>query len=519
MSTQYVNISFQDVGTDKYIQKRPTKILGRQYDSKAITIKITRPQSEDSSSLFMIVTHNKRVVDNILVKENEVQITRALSKYKNINIGFSFTRPDGYVKNSSIEEYLFLDAQDPDSTIETEPEQQISINRVISESFINVDWKQGTHNTLQFKNVNGEVVNEIELSGFVQEQSDLAELDSTKETFVKGKSTKNLLNEGEDGSSPYATQKFVSENGGKIDTVSVDGEQQEIINKNVNISLKPIKDKIDEVENIAKGLNQAITYGDYQTMITAFNSIPKDTYKVGQNVMIVALNVPDLWVSYIEENSVTYSYVDDNSFVSQLSQYGYVQVGFYRLSALETQKVNLTNYVTFDDTAEAGGGYGLVKVGTGGTGIQLNKNGVLQSVSAPDSEIETESESSYRNLQPRHISKIVKKGLSNSIETWTDEEKQSARDLIVAVGKNDYATNSSAGVIVAFSELGLSVSQTNGLISVVEATEEQITERTNKYNPITPNNLDYAVNSVLKERITATQLEDGSYSLTINTEV
>lgn len=102
--------------------------------------------------------------------------------------------------------------------------------------------------------------------------------------------------------------------------------------------------------NIAKGANQSLSYGNYQTMITAFNALDDDAYNVGQNVMIITLNVPDLWISSIESTSQTYTYTTDAAFINGLETNGYVQVGYYRLSALETQKVDLTNYYTKTQT-------------------------------------------------------------------------------------------------------------------------------------------------------------------------
>lgn len=46
----------------------------------------------------------------------------------------------------------------------------------------------------------------------------------------------DLTNDG-DGTSPYATQAYVGTNGGKIDTISVNGTAQTITNKNVNITV------------------------------------------------------------------------------------------------------------------------------------------------------------------------------------------------------------------------------------------------------------------------------------------
>lgn len=48
--------------------------------------------------------------------------------------------------------------------------------------------------------------------------------------------TSKLTNDG-DGNSPFATQAYVGQNGGKIDTISVNGTQQTITNKNVNITV------------------------------------------------------------------------------------------------------------------------------------------------------------------------------------------------------------------------------------------------------------------------------------------
>lgn len=100
------------------------------------------------------------------------------------------------------------------------------------------------------------------------------------------------------------------------------------------------------VDDRFDGASKAISYGNYSTMITAFNALADDVYGVGQDIYIVTTDVPDLWVSSIESTSSTYTYVDDATFISALATNGYVQVGYYKLSALETQKVDLTDYVT-----------------------------------------------------------------------------------------------------------------------------------------------------------------------------
>lgn len=104
------------------------------------------------------------------------------------------------------------------------------------------------------------------------------------------------------------------------------------------------KADVSYVDNKFNGAAKAIAYDNYSAMITAFNSLADDSYSVGQNVNIVTLNVPDLWVSSVEQTSVPYTYVDDATFTGELETNGYVQVGYYRLSALETQKVDLADY-------------------------------------------------------------------------------------------------------------------------------------------------------------------------------
>ena len=130
-------------------------------------------------------------------------------------------------------------------------------------------------------------------------------------------------------------------------------DKQEIVT-DVETDLQPtitaIQNTANTAESIARGANQSLSFSNYQAMITAFNSLANNVYNVGQNVMIITLNVPDLWISSIESTSQTYTYTTDEAFTTALETNGYVQVGYYRLSALETQKVDLTNHYTKSQT-------------------------------------------------------------------------------------------------------------------------------------------------------------------------
>ena len=139
---------------------------------------------------------------------------------------------------------------------------------------------------------------------------------------------------------------------GKADTAIQDiSSKQDITDNSLETTNKTVPGAINEVNSIAKGANQAVGYSNYSTMITALNALDDDVYNVGQNIYIVTLEVPDLWVSSVESTSSTYTYTTDAAFINALETNGYVQVGYYRLSMLETQKVDLTDYVKNTDYA------------------------------------------------------------------------------------------------------------------------------------------------------------------------
>lgn len=103
----------------------------------------------------------------------------------------------------------------------------------------------------------------------------------------------------------------------------------------------------------------AEVYDDYEDAVTAINEWAADHRGLGDNVYIRTADVPDLWVSAVEETSVPYTYTTDAAIIAALETDGYVQMGYYKLSALETQKVVIPQYetktLTFikdDDTEE-----------------------------------------------------------------------------------------------------------------------------------------------------------------------
>lgn len=82
----------------------------------------------------------------------------------------------------------------------------------------------------------------------------------------------------------------------------------------------------DEAKSIAEGRAKAVVFDTYANLVTELKSANNTKYKIGDNLFIKETNVPDYWISKVlTNNSGTY--------------------GYYEISPLETQKVDLSNYL------------------------------------------------------------------------------------------------------------------------------------------------------------------------------
>lgn len=101
------------------------------------------------------------------------------------------------------------------------------------------------------------------------------------------------------------------------------------------------------LERLISGSSDVLVYDTYKDMITVLNADSK-TYGAGQSIYIGARDVPDLWIYAVMEDSVTYTYTNDEDVVNKLSTDGDLRVGYYVLHALETGEINISNVVTLD---------------------------------------------------------------------------------------------------------------------------------------------------------------------------
>lgn len=214
------NIKIVDSGLDRYLLE-PNEIvtLGRQWDSGADEIAIERPEAEKDSLCVMIINDiSGNYIDHIIMNTDSYTIKSNVSMNKYIKISFRFLRQDGYSKGSEILIGKFLTTQKPYDFKPDDPAQKEDIDYLVGFGF--TDSKLDG-NELQFFNMFGNKVVAFDLSPFTQEQSDLGETDVSRETFVKGKKTSNLVNDGEDGTSPFATVAYVKD---KLEIIKTDGK-------------------------------------------------------------------------------------------------------------------------------------------------------------------------------------------------------------------------------------------------------------------------------------------------------
>ena len=99
-------------------------------------------------------------------------------------------------------------------------------------------------------------------------------------------STSDLTNDG-DGESPFATEDYVDENGGKIDSISIDGTPQTIDqNKNVALDLSAYAQASDIPENVSDLTDDVgiQTASDVSTAIDTALANDNDPYQTESDV-------------------------------------------------------------------------------------------------------------------------------------------------------------------------------------------------------------------------------------------
>ncbi len=109
----------------------------------------------------------------------------------------------------------------------------------------------------------------------------------------------------------------------------------------------------NELRDGLAGKANTKTYENYQAFVTAMGLLSKSELKVGDNVYIKKLDVPDMWVTAVNATSVSYTYTTDQAIINALDTTDGLTVGYFSFSKLETEKVDLSTYQTKTDNSLA----------------------------------------------------------------------------------------------------------------------------------------------------------------------
>lgn len=215
--------------------------------------------------------------------------------------------------------------------------------------------------------------------------------------------TSDLTNDG-DGQSPFATEDYVDTNGGKIDKIEVNGVEQQIVNKTVDIT---VPTKTSDLTNDGDGnsayveadeLADVATSGDYndlmnQPTIPTVNDATLTIQKNGTNVATFTANSSTNQTANITVPTDTADLTNGAGFItsSALSNY-YTKSETYSQNevntlinslSIPTKTSDLTNdsgFITLTDIPTASADdLGLIRIGTG---LAIDQDGIVSVTSA-----------------------------------------------------------------------------------------------------------------------------------------
>lgn len=138
------------------------------------------------------------------------------------------------------------------------------------------------------------------------------------------------------------------------------------------------QEKANQAYTLAEGRSRSASYATIAAMQTALEGANNSQFKVGDNIFIEAVDVPDFWVSKVNTTKGTDKVPASGSFNSTYN------VGYYTISKLETQKVDLSSYAlkSYVDQKVEGNASIIGIEFTANNTIKLNfkKNGTATSV-------------------------------------------------------------------------------------------------------------------------------------------
>lgn len=183
--------------------------------------------------------------------------------------------------------------------------------------------------------------------------------------------------------------------------------------------------------------------------------------------------VNELPTEGIDRAAIYMKRIENAEGVNFYEEYIYVDGAWEPLGIAQVE-VDLTDYVKKTDYA-TGDTAGLIRA-QGICGLEVDLQGICRILQAQTSDIDAKS-NRYRPITAMVLDYAVKKALADckladTENAWTEEEQAAARELLGAVGPKDFATQSKAGLVRAYSSYGTLVNA-NGIMSADNRTLAQ----------------------------------------------
>lgn len=144
---------------------------------------------------------------------------------------------------------------------------------------------------------------------------------------------------------------------------------------------------------------------------------------------------------YITKPELEQEYMTKSELEQEYTKKTELEQEYIKKSELEQEYVKKTDYAVED------GDYGLVKLtDANSSGIGRDSDGSLIISGANETDIDSK-ETSRKPITPYELDYAVKVGMTTNTETWLEDDRTKARELIGAVGVNDEATDTNFGVV------------------------------------------------------------------------
>jgi hypothetical protein len=410
---------------NEYLIEPYQAFLGARYDNLSDEIKVTFPQKEidNGSSCTMIITNGDEPIDCVTVYNDKVfKLESPATQYKQVFIGFSFQKADGYIKNTNAGLFFFRGAQPPDVSVPTTPIQREKINLLLAEGLAGVRVAEDDPATMEFTNVDGEPIGEF--------------------TAPKG----------EDGKSVH----YIKFSWGYLAGVPTSSSI-------LPVSYFGAVPKIGDLGISTDGVLFEATgyFNEHYVNCVALTSLKGSQGEQGEKGdkgdagSIKFIPVATLPTENIDESAIYLVPIEGEDEQNRFTEYAYINGKWEILGAISIQ-VDHSEYVKFTDypTASKAG----VVFGGQHLGININADGRLNIMRATDDEIDTAT-NGYKPIVASNYKYAVKKGITTNTEQWTDEEKAAACGTIGAVGQNQIATPQDAGLILLSGSYGFGLTK------------------------------------------------------------